>query len=81
MTRRLRELFAASLIALLLVCPMLAGDMHSDSPVSGNPPQSQQDATAAGTGNESAATSSDAGSYADAAAEVVSVLAGVLTAL
>jgi hypothetical protein len=79
MTRRLRELFAASLIALLLVCPVLAGDMHSDSPVSGNPPpQSQQDATAA---QDESAASSSAGSYTDAAAEFVGVLAGVLTAL
>jgi hypothetical protein len=79
MTRRVRELLAASLIALLLFCPARAGDMHSDAPVSGNPPpQSQQAATAA---QDESAASSAAGNYADAAAEVVGVLAGVLTAL
>lgn len=79
MTRGLRKILTASLFTLLIACPVLAGDMHSDSPSADNPPTQSQSGAAAQEGNT--ATSTDAGAYAAAAAEVVGVLAGVLTAL
>jgi hypothetical protein len=79
MMRGLRKILTAPLITLLIACPVLAGDMHSDSPSAGNPPTQSQSGAAAE--EENTATSTDAGTYASAAAEVVGVLASVLTAL
>jgi hypothetical protein len=80
MMRGLQKILTASLITLLIACPLMAGDMHSDSPNSGNPP-AQSQTVAAAAQEETTATSTSAGAYATAAAEVVGVLASVLTAL